>query len=113
MVERRAEAERAAAANARERQSLAEQLQLEVWARQEADERAAEAERRAAEAGAAQREGQQPESTRERQRELTGGRDGLLAKGTQNGELGTPLACLKADEESAPLSPPTPPIIRA
>ena len=32
MVERRAEAERAAAANARERQSLAEQLQLEVWA---------------------------------------------------------------------------------
>ncbi len=110
MVERRAEAERAAAANARERQSLAEQLQLEVWARQEADERAAEAERRAAEAGAARQGAQESESTGERRHELARIRDGQLHKADQPE---TPLALLQGEGEAAPLSPPTPPIVRA
>lgn len=113
MVERRAEAERAAAANARERQSLAEQLQLEVWARQEAEERASEAERRAADAGAVRGVAQDCQGARMRQHELAAGHEEQLRQVTDCGEPGTPLLPLKASVREAPLPPPTLPVVSA
>ncbi|KAL4458327.1 hypothetical protein ABPG75_013192 [Micractinium tetrahymenae] len=112
MVKRRAEAERAAAANAREQENLAEQLRLEVWARQEADDRAAEAERRAAEAEAARQRVEECLGGALRQQDLAGGVAGQLA-GAHNRRTDTLLGLPKADGHDAPLSPPTPPVVRA